>query len=63
MDPNAAVAQAREAAEALARLDVPGDGMTIEELEGEARDLRDAFVALDEWLTGGGFLPYRWAIS
>ena len=45
MDPNAALAKVRE---------LIGDGDSADVL------LVDAFEALDEWLSKGGFLPSDW---
>lgn len=53
MDPNAALAQLRQAYS------------DYEDTRGEDGDpaadaMRDAAVALDEWLSKGGFLPNAW---
>lgn len=52
MDPNAALAQAREAVKVLQG---PGPSGDAEER------LCEAFAALDGWITGGGFLPAAWS--
>ena len=54
MDPNTALANAREAS---ARLDAStGQADMIE----AALDIAAAYRALDEWITRGGFLPADW---
>lgn len=57
MDPNAALAKAREA---LVRFEEAYREQTTEEIIA-AEDLADAFEALDGWLSRGGFLPEGWA--
>lgn len=50
MDPNEALRVVREAARRL-----------LDEYDAEAAyELAERFVALDEWLTRGGFLPAVW---
>jgi predicted ArsR family transcriptional regulator len=44
VDPNEVLRRAREAAELI----------------GHEQDLVEAFRALDEWITAGGFLPDAW---
>lgn len=52
MDPNAALAEALDAARAIQ------DG---DEEWHTADKLAERLLALDEWLTKGGFLPGRWS--
>ena len=65
MDPDAALAAARQARAVLdadpADLDDGWTDMEQEARDDAAVDLRDAFVALDEWCSKGGFLPAAWA--
>ncbi|UAK38422.1 hypothetical protein K8O93_01055 [Gordonia bronchialis] len=57
MDPDAALANARDA---LARFrKSQADGALLHQ-NYAAIDLTEAFAALDEWLTNGGFLPASW---
>ena len=58
MDPDQALKNAREAVAKMNNWDPAVDG--TEEGPPSAWDLKDAFEALDEWLTGGGFLPQDW---
>lgn len=59
MDPDAALTNARSALAAIrAGEDSQGELMT-DALD----DLADAFEALDQWLTKGGFLPRAWRKS
>jgi hypothetical protein len=51
VDPDEALAQAREAVRVLQG---PGPSGDAEER------LLEAFVALDGWIVGGGFLPAAW---
>jgi hypothetical protein len=53
MDPNAALANLRAALDPE-RGDSPG-------FEDALDDAIEAFAALDEWLSKGGFLPAEWA--
>ena len=57
MDPNQALADAREAAKKVDALDGADD------IYGEliaANDALTAYRNLDDWLTKGGFLPTEW---
>ena len=56
MDPNETLAQLRDALSRLEDVRGPARGP----LADAASDLRDAAVALDEWLSRGGFLPEGW---
>ncbi len=59
MDPDQALADCRAAlADANANVRAEGEDPS-DELEA-LRRLGDAFDALDEWLTKGGFLPGAW---
>ena len=60
MDPNATLAQARAALARLDDLDEQEDAPYIERRAECAADVVDAFRALDEWLTKGGFQPAAW---
>lgn len=51
MDPNIALKNAREAVESLSK-----NGFK----PGNTNKLLMAFMALDEWLKNGGFLPTDW---
>lgn len=55
MDPDEALAQAREAVKVL-------QGSVTRRVTRHAAEERllEAFVALDEWIVGGGFLPAAW---
>jgi hypothetical protein len=54
MDPNAALAEARQAAD---QVEASGDeGIDVD----AAFTLTEKFRALDEWLSRGGFLPADW---
>lgn len=57
MDPNATLKRARVAALYLSTLDDANRGRARVNAEEE---LVDAFRALDEWLSTGGFLPTDW---
>jgi hypothetical protein len=63
MDPNIALKNARRAAEdydkAEARLNQSMTACVNDNLEA-AQQLRSAFKTLDDWLSGGGFLPRDW---
>lgn len=52
MDPDEALRVAREAAAAVIKY---GNGASL-----SAHELAEAFQALDEWLTKGGFAPSDW---
>lgn len=57
MDPNAVLAIARDRAASVIE---SADFSDARESE-EAVELAEAFQALDEWLTKGGFKPREWA--
>lgn len=70
MDPDQALKNAREAAQALRRLqdeDVDPDGRDsdsdLPDPEEHASTLLEAFEALDGWLSVGGFLPQDWSAA
>ena len=54
MDPNEALKNARALAAAILK-----DGETWDSAT-RAEELANAFEALDEWLSKGGFLPEAW---
>lgn len=54
MDPNANLEELRE----LAQNTLADD--SADDLPEKAAHLAELFVALDEWLTKGGFLPQAW---
>ena len=58
MDPNAALENMRRAV-ANYRAGEDAD-MSAAELVDYARDMAELFAGLDEWVTGGGFLPAAW---
>jgi len=55
MDPNQALADAREAYALVNRTEDDAEDH-LQALE----DLAEAFRALDEWISQGGFLPSEW---
>jgi len=56
MDPNQALADARQAVEDYRNAGSLG-------MEGDAADrLVEAFTALDEWIVNGGFAPADWPL-
>jgi hypothetical protein len=60
VDPDEALAQAREAARLIEQ---HADQHPVPVTAGMAeagRKLSEAFVALDGWIVGGGFLPAAW---
>lgn len=57
MDINVALATARKLAAGLVNGDVPDPDGT------EAAAMAEAFTIIDEWITGGGFLPNAWALT
>lgn len=62
MDPNATLAEARQAvADVRAHQDDETDDTVCSALD--AIRVAEAFEALDEWLSKGGFLPEAWAGS
>ena len=58
MDPDEALRLAREAAGELLQAD--DDGNFTDPATTNLGQLIEAFTALDEWLTKGGFLPKDW---
>lgn len=57
MDPNTALENARVAAgSVVSAIDGNGGDLTT-----SADALAEAFQALDQWLSSGGFLPEAWA--
>ncbi len=59
MDPNTVLENARKVAARIIRAsDQAGGGDTGMEVDGET--LAEAFQALDEWLSKGGFPPADW---
>jgi len=54
MDPDQALDDGRRALAAWEDAESPGDEHDA------ARDMGEAFGALDDWLSNGGFLPERW---
>jgi hypothetical protein len=61
MDPNEALKRAREAIERYQ--DDASLGFNTDTRLEAADKLADAFEALDEWLSKGGFLPLEWSES
>jgi hypothetical protein len=57
MDPNANLEAMRRVAERILNY---RDDVTPMEVAGDAGRLADLVVALDEWITKGGFLPKEW---
>ena len=57
MDPDVALANARQAATEIFEALDTGD---VQSLDTSASNLAESFQALDEWLTSGGFLPDAW---
>lgn len=57
MDPNTTLATLREAYSTWEDTIGNAEGPLID----VGCDMRDAIVALDEWLSKGGFLPTAWA--
>jgi hypothetical protein len=55
MDPNQALADAREATKVADRTSGPWEHLDALE------DALESYRALDEWLSKGGFLPTAWA--
>lgn len=60
MDPNAALARLRDAMNDLSGRVHPSIIDPFGSLD-DIRDALEAFEALDEWLTNGGFLPAAWS--
>jgi hypothetical protein len=60
MDPDEALAKARDALKILRDREDRGGG-NLEAAVRASSDLEDAFEALDGWLSRGGFLPEDWA--
>jgi hypothetical protein len=50
MDPNETLARARKAAQVI----------LAQSMNPYEEELADLFTVLDEWITGGGFLPQSW---
>jgi hypothetical protein len=64
MDPNATLYTALNAARNIIKaIDATSHEEDIDAnaLEHDASDLAEALIALDEWITKGGFVPERWA--
>lgn len=64
MDPNAALARARTALSKhrdLMEKSEQEEYVDTGDLLNICEDLAQAFGALDEWLSGGGFKPHDWA--
>jgi hypothetical protein len=57
MDPDKTLDEIRQA---VRRLTTPTGEVTFQALD-DVRALVDNIEALDEWLTGGGFLPDEWS--
>lgn len=53
-----ALENAREIIDLLDRERPDGPGLTI--VESNAEKLSESLIAIDEWLSKGGFLPERW---
>lgn len=71
MDPNQALQDAREALKEVRRIDESAGTVTVGSMEADIVKsasefitatvaLADAFEALDNWLSVGGFLPQDW---
>lgn len=58
MDPNAALKLARECA---GDIQIARDGGYPGDLAARADELSEFFLALDAWISTGGFLPDAWA--
>jgi hypothetical protein len=59
MDPNANLQSQLELAERLRQ--IPGEVyLRRERYEADVMELADLVIALNEWLSGGGFLPVDW---
>jgi hypothetical protein len=61
MDPNKALEVARAELERMDTLGDSDDSFDIEASQEAAREVAEAFRALDEWISYGGFLPAAWA--
>ena len=59
MDPNAALETARRLAAEIFNGAMAG-GLAPDEMASAGMDLAEAFQALDEWLSHGGFTPAEW---
>lgn len=57
MDPNATLKEILEIAERMISVDDRDAGELIE----DSLQLVELVMALDEWMTKGGFLPEKWA--
>lgn len=60
MDPNETLKMARAAASAIHSADFDVGPDAEERMALAATELADAFTALDEWLSKGGFRPEAW---
>lgn len=56
MDPNTALNDLRRAVAAIDN----NDGMSEHAFSDQLDNIIQEFTALDQWLTGGGFLPNDW---
>ena len=63
MDPEVALKNARAAAEEIREIEQRGDvsSMIEDELDAATARLVESFMALDEWISEGGFLPKDWS--
>ncbi len=63
MDPNANLKEQLEMANAIIEaIDKSGDS-SLSILEAQAEELARLALALNEWITKGGFLPSAWAVT
>lgn len=60
MDPNVNLAEQRSIARCLLDMHDSGNVLDAGEIEENAIMLADLVIALDEWITKGGFLPTTW---
>jgi hypothetical protein len=66
MDPNANLAQQLDIAKRILALidgdgEISGTAAIADRVIALAEELAERVEALDHWITGGGFLPERWA--
>ena len=62
MDPNEALYNAREAVASIHNAMDEDGGLDSFDLDlDDVAQLADAFKALDEWISKGGFLPVLWS--
>jgi len=61
MDPNKALEVARTELERMDALGDSDDALDQEAAQEAQREVAEAFRALDEWISYGGFLPASWA--